>query len=154
MYSIIKTNSENKAFQQLVIELDKELAIRDGDEHAFYDQFNKITTIKHVILVLEEDKAVGCGALKEYNTDTMEIKRMYVPLDKRGQGIASLILQALESWAKELGYSKCILETGVNQPEAIGLYKKNSYKVIPNYRQYAGMVNSVCFQKALKYKIE
>ena len=149
MYSIIKTNSENKAFQQLVIELDKELAIRDGDEHAFYDQFNKITTIKHVILVYEEDKAVGCGALKEYNADTMEIKRMYVPLDKRGQGIASLIVQALESWAKELGYSKCILETGVNQPEAIRLYKKNSYTIIPNYGQYAGMVNSVCFQKAL-----
>lgn len=149
MYSIIKTNSENKAFQQLVIELDKELAIRDGDEHAFYDQFNKITTIKHVILVYVEDKAVGCGALKEYNADTMEIKRMYVPLDKRGQGIASLIVQALESWAKELGYSKCILETGVNQPEAIRLYKKNSYTIIPNYGQYAGMVNSVCFQKAL-----
>ena len=149
MYSIIKTNSENKAFQQLVIELDKELAIRDGDEHAFYDQFNKITTIKHVILVYEEDKAVGCGALKEYNADTMEIKRMYVPLDKRGQGIASLIVQALESWAEELGYSKCILETGVNQPEAIRLYKKNNYTIIPNYGQYAGMVNSVCFQKAL-----
>ena len=149
MYSIIKTNSENKAFQQLVVELDKELAIRDGDEHAFYDQFNKITTIKHVILVYEEDKAVGCGALKEYNADTMEIKRMYVLLDKRGQGIASLIVQALESWAKELGYSKCILETGVNQPEAIRLYKKNNYTIIPNYGQYAGMVNSVCFQKAL-----
>ncbi|WP_276979173.1 GNAT family N-acetyltransferase [Flavobacterium filum] len=149
MYSIIKTNSENKAFQQLVIELDKELAVRDGDEHAFYDQFNKITTIKHVILVYEEDKAVGCGALKEYNADTMEIKRMYVPLDKRGQGIATLIVQALESWAKELGYSKCILETGVNQPEAIRLYKKNNYTIIPNYGQYAGMVNSVCFQKAL-----
>lgn len=147
MYSIIKTNSENKAFQQLVVELDKELAIRDGDEHAFYDQFNKITTIKHVILVYEEDKAVGCGALKEYNADTMEIKRMYVPLDKRGQGIASLIVQALESWAKELGYSKCILETGVNQPEAIRLYKKNSYTIIPNYGQYVGMENSVCFQK-------
>jgi GNAT superfamily N-acetyltransferase len=147
MYSIIKTNSENKAFQQLVVELDKELAIRDGDEHAFYDQFNKITAIKHVILVYEEDKAVGCGALKEYNTDTMEIKRMYVPLDKRGQGIASLTLQALESWAKELGYSKFILETGVNQPEAIRLYKKNSYTIIPNYGQYAGMENSVCFQK-------
>lgn len=149
MYSIIKTNSDNKAFQQLVIELDKELAIRDGDEHAFYDQFNKITTIKHVILVYEEDKAVGCGALKEYNADTMEIKRMYVPLDKRGQGIASMVLQELERWAKELGYSKCILETGVNQPEAIGLYKKNRYTIIPNYAQYAEMENSVCFEKVL-----
>lgn len=149
MYSIIKTNSENKAFQQLVVELDKELAIRDGDEHAFYHQFNKITAIKHVILVFEEDKAVGCGALKEYNADTMEIKRMYVPLDKRGQGIASLIVQALESWAKEMRYSKCILETGVNQPEAIRLYKKNNYLIIENYGQYAGMENSVCFEKVL-----
>lgn len=149
MYSINKTNSENKAFQQLVVELDKELTIRDGDEHAFYHQFNKITSIKHVILVFEDDKAVGCGALKEYNTDAMEIKRMYVPFDKRGQGIASLIVQALESWAKELGYSKCILETGVNQPEAIGLYKKNMFTIIPNYGQYAEMENSVCFEKIL-----
>ncbi|WP_026711309.1 GNAT family N-acetyltransferase [Flavobacterium filum] len=149
MYSIIKTNSDNKAFQQLVIELDKELAIRDGDEHAFYDQFNKITTIKHVIVVFEKEIAVGCGALKEYDTNTMEIKRMYVPLDKRGKGIASMILKVLESWAKEMGYSKCILETGVNQPEAIGLYKKNLFTVIPNYGQYTGIENSVCFEKVL-----
>ncbi|WP_333696174.1 GNAT family N-acetyltransferase [Flavobacterium sp.] len=149
MSTIIKTNSENKAFQQLVIELDKELAIRDGDEHAFYDQFNKITTIKHVIVVFEKEIAVGCGALKEYDANTMEIKRMYVPIHKRGQGIASMVLQELERWAKELGYSKCILETGVNQPEAIGLYKKNRYTIIPNYAQYAEMENSVCFEKVL-----
>ena len=74
---------------------------------------------------------------------------MYVPPDKRGKGIASLILKELESWAKELDYAKCILETGEKQPEAISLYKKNNYLVIQNYGQYADVISSVCFEKAL-----
>jgi len=50
----------------------------------------------------------------------------------------------------ELGYEKCILETGKKQPEAIALYKKNGYKLIPNYGQYAEVENSVCFEKEMK----
>ena len=79
----------------------------------------------------------------------MEVKRMYVPLEKRGKGIASIVLQELEKWAKELGYQKCILETGIKQPEAISLYKKNNYAIIPNYGQYAGVKDSVCFEKKI-----
>jgi hypothetical protein len=56
----------------------------------------------------------------------------------------------LENWAGELSYAKCILETGKRQPEAIGLYKKNGYKLIPNYGQYAEAENSLCFEKELK----
>jgi GNAT superfamily N-acetyltransferase len=79
----------------------------------------------------------------------MEVKRMYVPLEHRSQGIASLVLQELENWAKELGYKKCILETGKKQPEAIRLYEKCGYKSIPNYGQYAGVENSVCYEKVV-----
>jgi hypothetical protein len=56
----------------------------------------------------------------------------------------------LEKWTAELSYGKCILETGIKQPEAIGLYKKSGYTVIPNYGQYAGIENSVCFEKQLQ----
>jgi ribosomal protein S18 acetylase RimI-like enzyme len=59
-------------------------------------------------------------------------------------------LGELEPWATELAYENCLLETGKRQPEAIGLYKKNGYKLIPNYGQYAEMGNSVCFEKSLK----
>ena len=75
---------------------------------------------------------------------------MYVPLNRRGQGIASLVLKELEKWAKELGYKKCILETGLKQPEAIRLYEKNGYKSIPNYGQYSGVENSVCYEKVIE----
>ena len=64
-------------------------------------------------------------------------------------GIATQILTELEKWATELSFKKCVLETGKKQPEAIALYIKNGYKIIPNYGQYEGVENSVCFEKLL-----
>lgn len=146
----IRTNSDNKDFHQLVTALDADLKIRDGADHGFYSQFNKIDTIKHVIVAYNNDTPVGCGAIKEYATDTAEIKRMYVSPVKRGKGFASAILKELESWAKELGYTRCILETGKKQPEAISLYTKCGYAITPKYGQYKNVENSVCFEKNLQ----
>ena len=142
-----RTNSDDKDFQTLVSALDKELAVRDGDEHSFYAQYNKIAAIKHAVVAYDSYEPVGCGAIKKFSDDAMEVKRMYVPVDKRGKGIAAIVLKELESWAKEMGYIKCVLETGKRQPEAIALYTKCGYQIIPNYGQYIGMDNSVCFEK-------
>lgn len=150
MIKCIRTTSDNKDFQQLVIALDADLKIRDGEEHSFYAQFNKIDALKYVVVAYDDDIAVGCGAIKDYSNDAMEVKRMYVSVNKRGQGIASTVLKELEKWAVELKYSKCVLETGKKQPEAIALYKKSNYEIIPNYGQYENMENSVCFEKKLK----
>lgn len=149
MIHLKRTNSDDTDFRTLVVDLDKELRIRDGEDHAFYAQYNKIDTINHVVVAYQNDRAVACGAIKPYDQDTMEVKRMFVPLEERGKGIASVVLAELETWCKELGYTKCILETGEKQPEAISLYKKNSYRVIPNYGQYADVPASVCFEKTL-----
>lgn len=149
MLRIERTGAENPDFIQLVKQLDTELAERDGKEHLFYDQFNKIVEIKYVLVAYEMEMPVGCGAIKEYGPDTMEIKRMYVTPQSRGKGIAGNILSALESWATELSFKRCILETGKNQPEAIGLYLKSGYKVISNYGQYVNVENSICFEKEL-----
>lgn len=149
MITITRANSENQHFRDLVRELDADLRIRDGQDHAFFAQFNKIDMIRHVVLAFDGSEAVGCGAVKEYSADTLEVKRMFVPPHRRGQGIASMVLGELEDWSRELGYKKCILETGEKQPEAIALYKKNKYKVIPNFGQYANVASSVCFEKAL-----
>lgn len=146
---ILRTDSSNKDFVALVKLLDADLAIRDGEDHAFYDQFNKIDKIKNAMVLYENNRAVACGAIKEYEKEIVEVKRMYVLPEFRGQGKASLILTELEQWARELGYSKCILETGKKQPEAITLYKKNNYHIIPNYGQYKEIENSVCFKKCL-----
>lgn len=149
MIQLQRTNSDDKTFQLLVKELDKELAVRDGNEHAFYAQYNKLDLIRHAVVAYFQETPVGCGAIKEFSPEVMEVKRMYVPLNRRGQGIASLVLKELEKWAKELGYKKCILETGKKQPEAIRLYEKNGYKSIPNYGQYSGVENSVCYEKVI-----
>jgi putative acetyltransferase len=144
-----RTDSENVDFRKLVEELDADLIIRDGKDHSFYAQFNEIDTIKYVIVAYENETPLGCGALKEYSPDTMEIKRMYVPPARRGTGIATAILKELEQWTLELKRSKCILETGNKQPEAIRLYKKNAYHIIPNYEQYENVKSSICFEKML-----
>jgi GNAT superfamily N-acetyltransferase len=150
MIKLLRTDSDNKDFILLVKYLDALLAELDGDEHAFYAQLNKTDKIKHVIVAYDNEIPVGCGAIREYDPATMEVKRMYTSPEKRGQGIAGSVLGELEKWAAELSYKTCVLETGKRQPEAIALYKKYGYRVIPSYGKYVNVENSVCFQKQLK----
>lgn len=149
MIHCTRTDSENEDFRSLVQQLDEDLRRRDGDDNIFYAQFNKIDAIRHVIVAYDNGIAVGCGAIKEYTPDTMEVKRMYVLENRRGQGIASTVLLALEHWAVEMKYKRCVLETGKRQVEAMALYHKTGYKIIPNYGQYAQVENSICFEKIL-----
>jgi putative acetyltransferase len=149
LFNFIRTDSENPDFHQLVKALDADLAIRDGEDRDFYNQFNKLNLIKNVIVAYFDETPAGCGAIKHYSPDTMEVKRMFTPPQFRSRGLASMVLSELEKWSVELGYSKCILETGKRQPEAIALYVKNGYTIIPNYGQYIGIDNSVCFLKDL-----
>jgi GNAT superfamily N-acetyltransferase len=150
MIKLLRTDFRNHDFMELVKLLDAGLAVVDGEDHSFYSQFNKIDNIRYVVLAYENEKPSGCGAIKEFGADTMEIKRMYVKPECRRKGIAMKILSELENWARELSFTRCILETGKRQEEAIGLYKKTGYRSIPNYGQYAGVENSVCFEKDLK----
>ncbi len=149
MIYCLRTNSDNPDFRELVMALDADLRNRDGEEHDFYAQFNKIDKIKEVIVAYDDETPVGCGAIKAYAPGTMEVKRMFVTPGCRGKGVASVILKNLEAWAVELNASKCVLETGKRQPEAIRLYTKNAYHLIPNYGQYENVENSVCFEKIL-----
>ncbi len=149
MVSLVRTTEENQDFRDLVKLLDVELAGRDGEDHSFYAQFNKPVGLTGVVLFFAAGEPVGCGAFKEYSTDVAEVKRMYVKTEHRGKRIAALILQELESWAAEVGFQECILETGFKQPEAIALYKREGYETIPNYGQYAVVVSSVCMMKKI-----
>ncbi|MGB7395304.1 MAG: GNAT family N-acetyltransferase [Pricia sp.] len=149
MIDLNRTTFKNHDFAHLVAALDKDLAQRDGEEHSFYDQFNSIEGLHHAVVAYSKGKPVGCGAIKEFSSDSIEVKRMYVLPEFRGKGVASQLLTELEDWAAALGYTHCVLETGKRQPEAIALYKKNGYKTIVNYGQYVGVVNSVCFCKEL-----
>ncbi len=149
MPEFLRTRSTNTDFIQLVQLLDADLAERDGADHSFYAQFNKITMIQHVIVAYENNQPVACGAFKMFDSESAEIKRMYVLPQHRNKGMAAAVLQHLEQWAKEEGYVYSVLETGKKQPEAIRLYQKSGYVTIPNYGQYAGVENSVCMKKKL-----
>ena len=150
MIELRRTDSNSPDFQELVTKLDDELRIRDGADHPFYAQFNKLDAIRHVVVAYMDNVAVGCGAFRQYSVEIAEIKRMFVRPVFRGQGIALLVLSNLESWASEQDYTQCVLETGYNQPEAIALYNKAGYHQIPNYGPYAGVATSICFGKKIQ----
>ena len=146
---LIQTTSEDPDFQRLVAELDAELAHRDGEEHVFYHQYNGIAGLNRAVVVYLDGQAAGCGALKAFGRDALEIKRMYTRPSLRGRGVAGQVLRSLEQWAARDGFARCVLETGRRQPEAIALYEKSGYSRIANFGPYAGVANSLCFEKRL-----
>jgi GNAT superfamily N-acetyltransferase len=149
MISFRRTDSTDQEFKDLVALLDAELKVRDGADHAFYSQFNKIDMIRNAIVCYVDDHPVGCGAFKPFEGSSVEIKRMYVLPEGRSVGTGLHIVKELEKWASELNYTRCVLETGKRQPEAIRLYEKAGYKRIKNYGQYENDENSVCMSKEI-----
>ena len=145
-----RTNSGNTDFQSLVVLLDKYLSVINGEKDSFFAAFNTIDALQNVIVAFDQEKPIGCGAFKPYSDESAEIKRMFVQEEYRGQGIAQGVLSALETWASELGFSTCILETSKSMLPAVRLYEKYGYAVIPNYGQYRDVKTSVCMQKRLR----
>lgn len=74
----------------------------------------------------------------------VELKRVYVNKEYRGNGYSTYIVKKLIDRAKEKGCGTMILETGVKQLEALSLYKKLGFGIIENYGQYMGDNNSIC----------
>lgn len=150
---IVRTTAQDINFKKLETELDKDLKIKNGDKNDFFVQYNHSDAINNVIIAYVDELPVGCGAFKEFDSDTVEIKRMYVAPDFRCQGIASEILNELEKWATELQFKKCILETGDKMKEAIGLYQKHQFQKTKNYGPYENITSSLCFEKSISNKI-
>jgi GNAT superfamily N-acetyltransferase len=80
--------------------------------------------------------AVGCGGLKIFGKEYGEIVRMYIRPRFRGMGLGKLMLQRLEKYALEHGVKELRLKTGIYQPEALGLYTRHGYIVIPTFGPY------------------
>jgi GNAT superfamily N-acetyltransferase len=151
MITLKRTNSDNKDFQFLVERLNEYLLQQYGNLQDFYSQFNKIDNIPNVVIAYWNNEPAGCGCFKKFDNRSVEVKRMFVKEDARGNGIGAAILSELEKWATELGNGSIVLEMGNRQPEAAILYKKQGYQVIPNYGQYIGMEEtSICMKKELR----
>lgn len=144
---IIKTTSENKDFIALVAALDQSLWESYPQLKVDYWGNNIMELNPNVVIVYLNDVAVACACFKKYNENTIEIKRMFVSVEFRGKGLAQNMLQELESWAKESGFSFAVLETLNKQKEAIGMYQKVGYVITDNYAPYVGLKNSICMKK-------
>lgn len=149
MITVKRTTSHDDSFIALTAALDEELRTRYGSTQEAFDQYNIITDSSTVVIAFDNTLAVGCACFKETDRSTVELKRMYVKTSHRGKGFGVAILTALENWAIETGYHTMILETGTLQPEAIQLYKKQGYRIIPNFAPYIGNELSVCMRKVL-----
>lgn len=147
--TLLRTTSDHADFQTLVRALDTYLTSVNGSDDAYYRQFNAIDALRYVVVAYVNNVPVGCGAFKPFDEQATEIKRMYVLPAYRGMGIARAILAELETWSHEEGYAACVLETSVKLPAAVQLYTKWGYEQTPNYGQYIGMPDSVCFRKTL-----
>ena len=144
-----KTTSENPNFIDLVAALDVSLWSRYPELKTNYWGNNIIEFNPNVIIVHLDGKAVACGCFKKYDKNTIELKRMFVSPEARGLGLAKQIIQELELWAHELGFSFSVLETLDKQNQAIGLYQKVGYTIVDNYEPYVGLENSICMKKQI-----
>lgn len=144
-----KTTDLDSDFLLLVKELDTHFYKVYGDLQKKYAPNNILKTLYTVLVGYIDNEPIACGCFREFEEGSVEIKRMFVKPTFQGKGYAKILLKELEKWAKELGFQKAVLETGIKQPEAIGLYKHLGYKQIPNYGAYKELRTSICMEKVL-----
>ena len=133
-----RTDGTDKDFIENCRLLDMDLDRRVGKEikRDKYIKYNRLDEIKEAIVVYEDDKVIGGGAIRRYDDENIELKRVFVHTEYQGRGIGSRLVSLLIEWAMELGYKRMILETGELLAESCAVYKKLGFKVIPNYGPY------------------
>ncbi|MCM1415744.1 MAG: GNAT family N-acetyltransferase [bacterium] len=147
----IRTDGKNKDFIENCRLLDIDLDRRVGKKikRDKYKKYNQLDEIQEAIVVYKNNKAVGGGAIRKYDEETVELKRVFVHTEYQGQGIGSKLVSLLIEWAEELGYQRMILETGELLAESCAVYRKLGFEVIPNYAPYENMSESLCMAREL-----
>lgn len=146
-----RTDGKDKDFIENCRLLDMDLDRRVGKkiQREKYNKYNQLDEIREAIVVYENDKPVGGGAIRRYSDEEIELKRIFVHPECQGRGIGTALVSALIEWATELGYRRMILETGALLKESCALYKKHGFEVIPNYGPYVNMPESLCMAREL-----
>lgn len=96
----------------------------------------------------QHGRAAGCGAFVDRGAYA-EVKRMYVDPHFRGQGIGAQLLARIVQGASEAGFRSLKLETGISQPEAIGLYERDGFAYCAPFGQYQSDPLSLFMEKSL-----
>ncbi len=138
--------------RRLVEALDAHLASRYTPEQRFGPNLKPAQIAPGLgtfVMARMDGRPVGCGAVRLLDPTTVEVKRMFVEPEVRGRGIAKEILAKLEGAGRELGARRAVLETGVYQDEAIGLYRRAGYREVECWGEYTTSPTSVCYEKAI-----
>jgi len=146
--SIKTCNPNEEEVLKIVDELSANLFLRFGSDgkNSFTDWENDNSNFVFAVALIN-NKIVGCGAIRPIDNKTGEVKRMYSTLPRKK--IGQTLLAFLESKAKNIGYTNLILETRVQNEEAVQFYKKHGYEVIPNYGKYIDRPEAICLGKYL-----
>jgi len=100
-----------------------------------------------------DGRPVGCVSLRAprdgYPEGSAELKKLFVEADARGAGVSRLLLAVADDEARALGYTRILLQTGIRQPEAIGLYLATGWRPVAPFGAYTNDLHSLCFGKAL-----
>lgn len=152
--NFIRTDGKNEDFIENCRLLDMDLDRRVGKKikRDKYKKFNQLDEIQEAIIVYENNKVIGGGAIRRYDDENIELKRVFVHTKYQGQGIGTKLVSLLIEWAKELGYKRIILETGELLAESCAVYKKLGFEEIANYGPYVDMSESLCMAKNLQHK--
>jgi putative acetyltransferase len=135
-----------KFTEKLFEELDS--MYEQGESEEFKEENNEFDLF--IMAYSDKEEAVACGALRPLDETTAEIKRMFVLKKHRGSGYSKLVLYELEAIAKDKGFKRLVLKTGVMQTEAINLYKQNGFTRAECFGKYVGDPESLCFEKMIE----
>lgn len=143
-FSIAKT-----LFEEYAASLNVDLCFQGFDEelNTLAVQYNLPKGC--LVLVYENNIAIGCAAIREFERGTAELKRMYLNPCYRGKGVSKQLLQLMFDKAVELGYTAMRLDTLPQMKEAQHLYRQFGFKEIDSYR-FNPVAGTVYLEKQLK----
>lgn len=137
---ISRTDIQSPIARQLIDALNAEmfeLYPEEGLEEYLQIEPGEVAPGRGVFLVAyAEEEPVACGAIRLIDSQTAEVKKMYVAPNMRRRGVGTEILLALEQAARELGATNIVLETGARQPEALAFYARCGFSKIGRFGQY------------------
>lgn len=140
---------DSRDFRALAAALDAYYFELVGDIQNRYAETNRPENMTALAVVYDGEQAVACGAWKRLAEDLAELKRLYVAPAYRRQGVARMLMAALETDARENGIARMILETAKTTADSQQLYLSAGYLPREYYGSPAGAENCACFYKDL-----
>ncbi len=145
------TDGSDESFRRFYIETENYYSQIVGGEknRQEFAPYNLSNTISDVIIAYSNGKPVGCAGLKKYSDSDIEIKRVWVEPESRGQKIASRMLNLIEEKARQMNYRRTILQTRPMMTDAVRLYENRGYSIIDNYPPYDRLEGAICMALGL-----